>query len=465
MEEKMQQTERIISPPGRTCSKIIAFVLAIASFSLTVVLPSHAEEKINIKVDYVAKLNELAKAGRPEELNAAPYYKKAFELFVKQPEQLKKINRRIWPDDLTAEQREVLQTWVRQSSKALTQLKKGTQKPHYWPEYRGTSMMGIVLPELWKARALAIVFCSRAKLNAAKGNFKQAFSDLLVCYRFGAHFTGPKTLVEQLVGIGIRTLAADAAFQILDKQQPASDLLKYFQLQLETLLLQNTFVIDFTSEKFFICDSIRIMFTDDGKGGGPIKQSEVKAIVRQYQQQGQLSPQEIEELKRRWGKLERQQTTLLADKVYEYYGKVVHKTPWQLRNEGIILEIEKMTNNNALLHVLAPNVSRVLEVSSRGKADTEALITTLAFLRYKADKGLFLRKLDELLSSGYLKNLPTDPYSDKSLVYKRTKDNFVLYSLGADFDDDGGIPSKWGEGEKGGDQVFWPVQPPEKQKK
>ena len=85
MEEKMQQTERIISPPGRTRSKLIVFVLAIASFSLTVVLPSHAEEKINIKVDYVAKLNELAKAGRPEELNAAPYYKKAFELFVKQP--------------------------------------------------------------------------------------------------------------------------------------------------------------------------------------------------------------------------------------------------------------------------------------------------------------------------------------------------------------------------------------------
>jgi len=34
----------------------------------------------------------------------------------------------------------------------------------------------------------------------------------------------------------------------------------------------------------------------------------------------------------------------------------------------------------------------------------------------------------------------------------------LLYSLGADFDDDGGKPSKWGEGEKGGDQVFWPLE-------
>jgi hypothetical protein len=43
------------------------------------------------------------------------------------------------------------------------------------------------------------------------------------------------------------------------------------------------------------------------------------------------------------------------------------------------------------------------------------------------------------------------------LAYKQIGDDFILYSFGADFDDDGGTPSKWGEGEKGGDQVFWPV--------
>ncbi|MHC4747260.1 MAG: hypothetical protein ACYS18_08085 [Planctomycetota bacterium] len=28
---------------------------------------------------------------------------------------------------------------------------------------------------------------------------------------------------------------------------------------------------------------------------------------------------------------------------------------------------------------------------------------------------------------------------------------------GADFDDDGGVRSRWGEERDGGDQVFWPV--------
>ena len=42
-------------------------------------------------------------------------------------------------------------------------------------------------------------------------------------------------------------------------------------------------------------------------------------------------------------------------------------------------------------------------------------------------------------------------------MYKRTDESFVLYSFGSDFDDDGGKPSKWGHGDEGGDQVFWPV--------
>jgi hypothetical protein len=33
-----------------------------------------------------------------------------------------------------------------------------------------------------------------------------------------------------------------------------------------------------------------------------------------------------------------------------------------------------------------------------------------------------------------------------------------LYSYGEDFDDDGGKHSKWGVGDEGGDQVFWPVE-------
>ena len=70
---------------------------------------------------------------------------------------------------------------------------------------------------------------------------------------------------------------------------------------------------------------------------------------------------------------------------------------------------------------------------------------------------------EELFEAGYLKKLPMDPYSDSPLVYKKTDDDFILYSVGYDFEDDGGEVYRdnkgrvrpWGDE---GDAVFWPVR-------
>ena len=87
----------------------------------------------------------------------------------------------------------------------------------------------------------------------------------------------------------------------------------------------------------------------------------------------------------------------------------------------------------------------------------DALIGTLAILRYEAEKGQLPSGLQTLLDEGYLEALPQDSFSDGPLIYKQIADGFLLYSCGLDFDDDSGTPSKWGEGKQGGDQVFWPV--------
>jgi len=110
------------------------------------------------------------------------------------------------------------------------------------------------------------------------------------------------------------------------------------------------------------------------------------------------------------------------------------------------------------------------------KAQTEALITVLAILRYKADTGQFPETLDGLVSSGYLKAVPNDPYSNSALVYKLTEDGFKLYSVGKDFSDDGGTIEVVNEAmqmpgfRKTGiiprihspDIVYWPVRDLEK---
>jgi hypothetical protein len=91
-------------------------------------------------------------------------------------------------------------------------------------------------------------------------------------------------------------------------------------------------------------------------------------------------------------------------------------------------------------------------------------ITLLAIHRYKLDKGRFPASLEELVEAGYLKEVPIDPYSDRPIVYKPAEEDFILYSIGPDFKDDGGQVSKNKKGEldfwarEGGDIVFWPAQ-------
>ena len=83
-------------------------------------------------------------------------------------------------------------------------------------------------------------------------------------------------------------------------------------------------------------------------------------------------------------------------------------------------------------------------------------------MRYKNDKGLYPEKLQELITTGYLKELPMDSFSDKPLVYKKTDDNFILYSVGHNFKDDDGVSGKDSKGRAkpwrdNGDTVFWPL--------
>jgi len=448
---------------GNKC-RLVFFVPVIVIWGGINLCMGQTQDKIDIKINYVAKLNEISKpADYDPNDNAAPYYKKAFDLCVKQPEQISNSDLKSWPKDLSDEKLILLKKWVSDNTEALEQLNLGTQKPYYWSEYQGRFMVEIVMPSLAEARKLTYAIYSRAKIKAADGNFKEAFSDLLTGYRFGTHFTGPKTLIEQLVGIAIRGLALQAGFQILDKEKPNPDLLKDFQLQLENLSSSKSYIIDFTAEKLFVYDHIQRIFTDDGQGNGHIPKSSSEQMEKLSEDEKQLLSELLSQLteqqKNDWEKMDRRQTTNLTDKVFEYFSSEAYKNPAHFHNQGKDLKqiAEEMTKTNPMLNILTPAIGRVVEISFRGKVETDALITTLAILRYKAEKGQFPENLQQLIESGYLKELPIDSFSDKSLVYKTTGNDFILYSFAADFDDDGGTPSKWGEGEEGGDQVFWPV--------
>jgi hypothetical protein len=135
------------------------------------------------------------------------------------------------------------------------------------------------------------------------------------------------------------------------------------------------------------------------------------------------------------------------------------RTPWQRRVEGNVDEKLLATSGTMVMQLLGPAWVKVAETSWRAKAQRGAGLAILAIERYRLEKGGLPESLDELVKSGYLKELPMDPWSDGPLVYRRTADGYTLYSVGEDFTDDGGKPQPKDKPQDtlGCDIVFWPT--------
>ena len=166
-------------------------ILLVACWGLTAgaARVGQGAEVPNSKVDYVARINELAGAGRAETLNAAPFYQKAIELCVEGTKEQTKLAREGWPTDLSVREQGVLRQWLRSNSEAMAQLEIGTKRPYYWVRHssKDGTTMGIVMPRLAEFRHLAYALIGRAKLAAAEGNIKKAVADVVTCYGSGAH--------------------------------------------------------------------------------------------------------------------------------------------------------------------------------------------------------------------------------------------------------------------------------------
>ena len=71
-------------------------------------------------------------------------------------------------------------------------------------------------------------------------------------------------------------------------------------------------------------------------------------------------------------------------------------------------------------------------------AQLEMLHAVLALVVYRDANGGYPESLDALVPKR-LDAAPIDPFSDKPVVYRREGEGYVLYSVGPDFNDDGGV--------------------------
>ena len=457
-----------------------------------------------ITTDYVAELNRIVKPSSDGTLNAAPFYHEAAEVFKELPEDISVLLRKKYKE-VTPEQKQLVEKWLTDDQKIIELVVAGTQKPYYWRTYASknkqntSEMISVLIPHLSEFRSLARTLIWRAQLSAEQGRYEEAFDDIKSCYRFGRHLRGDGLLIEQLVGIAIEAISVQTIRDVLTEHEIDSATLTNLQNDFEQMFVKEDFSVSLIAEEMATYDVIQRTFTD-GLGtdhiiparleklfadvqiisAGPARGGRVSSA--EYQQPGFLSglmllirftSDSIYSFGKKTGYIlfmhpDKQQTLRAAQQVYDYWETLKVKTPAQIRAEGINPEKEAMEiiKGNLLLEKLVPVLDRITEIIHRHKVNAEATPAIIAILRYYRDTGDYPKDMEQLISGGYLRQLPLDVYSDKPLVYRKTGDSFILYSVGENFEDDGG---KLGTDRKGrprmwdqdGDSVFWPVLKPE----
>ncbi|HUT29627.1 MAG TPA: hypothetical protein VMX13_07540 [Sedimentisphaerales bacterium] len=374
----------------------------------------------------------------------------------------------------TAGERKFVARWLEEKKQALDLVIAGTKKPYHCQRYDKaagvTALMwgNIQMPHLSDFRYLAVALCYRASLRAESGLYQEAFADVKSCYRLGQQVKHRGTLIEQLVGIAVESLVARTLLDILAEYQIDSTILAALQHDLEKMMAEEDFAVSFETEKIFAYDAIQRLFTEDRLGQGHLSVDGLKMIssmahrnaLEYILEEGHwTAPLHI-----LFTHPNKRQTREMVDRLYTLADEMSHMSPAELRVEKIDFqkELEKAANGNLLLEFAMPALARITEIAHYNRIHSQALIPIIALLRYNQDRGIYPTDLHELISAGYLTQLPMDPYSDKPLVYKRTADGFVLYSFGPDFDDDGGEVSRDATGRiepwpADGDVVLWPV--------
>ena len=418
--------------------------------------------KPTLRVDYVEWLNKLVRAGRDEAENARPYYAKACELNVEMPKWLAD-NMSSWPSDFNDADSKLLTDWLQDNRRAVKKLMEGSSCAGYWADYHADEirldkdLVGNAMKILPGYRRLAFTMRWQIRQQADDGNVEAAMSDSLALGKFGRHLQGHGLLIEQLVGIAIEALANGEVFKLLERVDVPLDILKDTYQRLEEQFGRQEAVISLEAEKVFWYDAIQRGFTDDGQGNGRVLARGLPYVV---------SEDHADNLWRiiSFDFPDREEMVAEIERYFAEFDNVLSTTPGQLHDKPVD---EREANHRVkiapvLLEHNTAVYNRVSEMTWRMKTDREALLTVLAALRYEEAEGRYPTDLDELVEAGYLKKLPLDPYSKEPLVYKRTDDDFILYSVGPNFMNDGGISGKGISGKSkqwtdSYDTVFWPL--------
>jgi len=290
-----------------------------------------------------------------------------------------------------------------------------------------------LLPHVPKIKPCAQLLAQDAALNAMKGRSDLATQSVLDCLRLARSLEAEPTIVSQLTRIAAEQVAAAALEQALSRRAFPPAELEKMQSAFEEAEKGSvgTFARAFVGERCTIIDLFQ---------GPPRELSKALAAM------GQSLPVSSVEAYRK-------STTNQADFAFclDQFRSLIAaaKLPFPECLAGASEWTAQISDARSKGYMVAPgmllNLAKTLERAAARLSELREGQTAIAVERYRVAHGTALPVGLNALVPQYLAAVPADPFDGKPLRYKKlTPKGFVIYGVGPDRQDDGGLESKSG---------------------
>jgi hypothetical protein len=109
-----------------------------------------------------------------------------------------------------------------------------------------------------------------------------------------------------------------------------------------------------------------------------------------------------------------------------------------LRCREIEAEVDDLSFFYSLTKIFAPSFGHIAQIDLRVAAGVDCTMVALAIERYRLAKGSLPKELADLVPR-YIDKVPLDPFDGKPLRYKLTEPGYIVYSIGENGTDEGGL--------------------------
>jgi len=417
-------------------AKIVVCVLALAFLlALGVGLEWTARRKHEAALAAVQSgwktPSELSPAPIPAEENAAPLYEQVFALLVEEKLDAPSLAA------LAKNERQV-QEYLENNKDALAKLREAVEKPKCRFDVDYSRGFEVLLPHLSNLRTCVRLLAWDALYKRRRGDLPGAVESCSTAWRVGSAVAEEPLLISYLVECALDAIAAGATRQVVEDADLSAELIGRLLGELKAREPQDGRLRTcMEMEKALGLDIFRRVIRDPKAFGSVTLGS--RGATRSWSDRLIMSPL--------W------RPVFMNDR--DAYGRTMSaflKTlslpfPQRLDAYDLDAEVNNLSRHYVVTRMIAPGLSRVVVEDAAHRARVDTCRLGLALKLFKAKRGAYSKELNELAELGELRELrgegqaklPVDPFSGQPYRYVVKGDGFVVYSVGRNRVDDGGV--------------------------